>query len=605
MTGVPIVYGLLPALYRNRDAASDGALLALTQVLDEARAIVEQDIDGLYVNWFAETADEWVLPYIGELVGLSEFELPAARLRAMVADTIAFRRRKGSLPATEKRLADLTGWPVQIRDGARGRTIAVHAWRHPVFSVALGTPAPAEGQRDGGYHFSPLGVDIPLYNPPRPYPGIEAPFVYALDAPHRLQSSPPDGLLPVTIYADLVGDGVARAVPSSAIVAGDLSHWRHEAGGHAKVVIDPELGRLLLTPPPEHPPRLAVGYTYAATAAIGGGPYERVMTVPSDTTWVAYVDGAATEAAATGQPRAFPTLAAALAVYAAVPGCGMIRLLDSATHDVDGVRIGAEPDGCAADPNAPRRLTIEALSGENPCLTGDITADGRGAGSELVLSGLWIAGKITVCGLTALEMRHCTLRQPAGRAAEGGVAIEARNTDAGAPRVTLESCLAGPVDLARDVHISTTECVIDCDRSGRAIIGHGQAELAMTTVLGTTTLARLVATDVIFDDRLEVAANDEGTVRNSYFPDGSRTPPPADCVTGTASLQPLYVSRTFGQPGYAALAPETDAAITAGGTAQGEMGVYHALRTAEREALLEAGLKAYLPFGLSWHIVLE
>ena len=35
--------------------------------------ILEGDIDRLYDDWFAETCEEWVVPYIGDLLGFQLF----------------------------------------------------------------------------------------------------------------------------------------------------------------------------------------------------------------------------------------------------------------------------------------------------------------------------------------------------------------------------------------------------------------------------------------------------------------------------------------------------------------------------------------------------
>ena len=65
------LYQNLPAIYRLRDSAEGEALRALLAVIEQELEIVEADIEGLYENWFVETADEWVLPYIGDLLGVA------------------------------------------------------------------------------------------------------------------------------------------------------------------------------------------------------------------------------------------------------------------------------------------------------------------------------------------------------------------------------------------------------------------------------------------------------------------------------------------------------------------------------------------------------
>ena len=55
----------LPAFYRQRDAEEGGPLRALLTVIAEQGALLEADIAKLYDNWFIETCDEWLIPYIG------------------------------------------------------------------------------------------------------------------------------------------------------------------------------------------------------------------------------------------------------------------------------------------------------------------------------------------------------------------------------------------------------------------------------------------------------------------------------------------------------------------------------------------------------------
>src|SRR5512135_1542160 len=112
------LYDLVPAIYRLRDAEQGYPLKALLRVMSEQVNVVEDDIRQLYDNWFIETAQDWVVPYLGHLIGyqpVHEAGLPgnpataegAARNRRLiprheVADTVRFRRRKGTRPILEE-----------------------------------------------------------------------------------------------------------------------------------------------------------------------------------------------------------------------------------------------------------------------------------------------------------------------------------------------------------------------------------------------------------------------------------------------------------------------------------------------------------------------
>src|SRR5436853_5814930 len=100
------LYGLLPGVYRKRDAEFGQPLRALLRVIAEQVNVVEDDIAQLYENWFIETCEDWVVPYIADLVGyraVRDAGQAGSSLsqRCEVANTIAYRRRKGTLSVLE------------------------------------------------------------------------------------------------------------------------------------------------------------------------------------------------------------------------------------------------------------------------------------------------------------------------------------------------------------------------------------------------------------------------------------------------------------------------------------------------------------------------
>jgi hypothetical protein len=234
------LYDLLPAIYGIRDADQGYPLRALLRVVAEQVNVVEDDIAQLYENWFIETCEDWVVPYIGDLVGYqvvheagepSDVIAPRDRQREKifiprrdVANTIRYRRRKGTLALLELLAQDAAGWPARavefytllgwtqhlnhlrrtrgrtadVRNGgaldrlespfdttahtvdvrrtishrAPGRynipSVGLFVWRLQSYSV---TDTPAYCLEEEGpqcYTFSVLGNDTPLYNHPEP-----------------------------------------------------------------------------------------------------------------------------------------------------------------------------------------------------------------------------------------------------------------------------------------------------------------------------------------------------------------------------------------------------------------------------------------------------
>jgi len=117
------LYELMPLVHRMRDAEQGYPLKALLAVIAEQVNVVEDDIAQLYENWFIETCEDWVAPYIGDLIGYrpaGESHVEGARAlgkalypRREIANTVAARRRKGALSLLELLASDGAGWPAR------------------------------------------------------------------------------------------------------------------------------------------------------------------------------------------------------------------------------------------------------------------------------------------------------------------------------------------------------------------------------------------------------------------------------------------------------------------------------------------------------------
>lgn len=105
------IYALLPAIFRLRDAERGGQLAALFQVFEDQASLVRDNIWQLYDDQFIETCAPWAIPYIGELIGFDPVytvALSGSDSRAEVANTIGYRRRKGTLLAMEQLTHDVS-----------------------------------------------------------------------------------------------------------------------------------------------------------------------------------------------------------------------------------------------------------------------------------------------------------------------------------------------------------------------------------------------------------------------------------------------------------------------------------------------------------------
>ena len=213
------LYALLPSIYRIRDQEAGGPLKAFLAVLAEQAEVLEEDLAQLYDDQFIETCAEWVVPYLGNLIGYRRLQDAASAngsSRAEVANTIAYRRRKGTVSVVEQLATDVTGWKaraveyfqqvcatqylnhvrpthlavtdlrrqrqvmwsqtpfdsmphvVDVRwiGSGRGRynlpNVGLFLWRLQPYRVAKGT---AKLIKDGCFTFHPLGFDVSLLNP--------------------------------------------------------------------------------------------------------------------------------------------------------------------------------------------------------------------------------------------------------------------------------------------------------------------------------------------------------------------------------------------------------------------------------------------------------
>lgn len=106
------LYPLLPAVLRLRDAERGEPLRALMALLEVELDRVQDEADTAWDNAFIETCEEWLVPYIGDALGvtpLRQVDATGFSMRAHVANTLAYRRRKGTAAVLEQLARDLTG----------------------------------------------------------------------------------------------------------------------------------------------------------------------------------------------------------------------------------------------------------------------------------------------------------------------------------------------------------------------------------------------------------------------------------------------------------------------------------------------------------------
>jgi hypothetical protein len=501
MTTADELYELLPAFYRIRDAEQGGALRALVDVLAAEVEVLNDSLDQFYDDLFIETCAPWVTPYIGDLVGYRPLDGQppgVASPRAEVANTIAYRRRKGTAAMLEQLGRDVTGWPaavvefferlatsqylnhmrpaavatvnlrdrtaLELRGGAFDRAartaqvgrieigagrynipnIGIFLWRTMAVPLRRSplTPVDGDGRR---FRVDPLGADTPLYGRPRTEDEVTH-LAGPLDVPMPLTRRYLDAHLADYYGADqgLLIEVNGTVVSRADIRVCDLSDlgtgWAHEPKpGSGRVAIDPVLGRICF--PETAGANPTATFHYGQSVPVGGGAYDRGAPATLNGPVVRIASGGdLTGQAASG---------------------GTVELTGSGRY--------AAPAAISTTTTAPVLLRAADQTRPHLAATGPIRLDAAPGGSVL-LDGLLISGGPLVLPpapdneLRTVHMRHCTLVPGRGRSATGE-AVDPRAVSLlvldPLARVVVERSVIGSVVAVEGATVTLVDTVLD------------------------------------------------------------------------------------------------------------------------------------------------
>jgi hypothetical protein len=666
------LYRLLPAVYRLRDHDEGGPLRALIAVLAEQAAVVQEGVEQAYDDLFIETCAEWAVPYIGDLIGARLLGATAAAAapfsrRAQVANTLAARRRKGTLAMLEQLARDTTNYPAvaveffkllvttqymnhprpesagtadvrrrgllertdtpfdRLAHTFEARRIGSGRGRYNIPNVGLflfrlkslplteANAARFDVADDFRYLFNPLGIDTPLFNQPRTETTLTQ-LAEPANVPGRISrldmEADKGGFYgkDASVFLRVGGNDIAAAdvVVCNLSDRGDGTNaWAHARAD--KYSIDPALGRLALPTgaPPPAPDEVLVSFRYGFGDEIGGGEYER----PADPAHPA--------------TRRVPADADLQTALDSVLDGGVVEIGDSRTYKLN----SAAPNlGVAAN----RRVEVRAANGARPGIDmdgGAFLVEGDD-GAEVVLSGLVIAGGALRVrgGLKSLTLTDCTLVPGLSRSRLNEPAQPAAPSllvEAGGVNLSLRRCITGGVrlvntsqaDIARSVVDATAEQGLAFAAAPDETRPGGELKIADCTVVGRVDAQTLKASNCIFVARAAVAAEapvraartQTGCVRFCFLPLGSRVPRRYQCHPASAEeatrVRPVFTSLLFGTPGYCQLRQSCPPEISRGADDESEMGVFHDLHQPQRETNLRVRLEEYLRFGLEAGII--
>ena len=565
-TDADALYALLPAFVRMRDQTQGGGVLqALVGVIAEQAQVVSASLDQLYDDQFIETCALWVVPYIGDLIGFTPLRplgpgQPSAT-RAEVADTIGYRRRKGTLAMMEQLCSDVTGWPgmaveyftrlsttqyvrnhlrldnaivdvhsaitavdaggafdlpprtadVRRIDSGRGRynipNIGLFVWRLAPYAN-FGHPAFAMGPNR--YTFDPFGGDVPLVNLP-PVTASTFALTGRVNLPFFLQRYP--------LYTGVQPYAAPAPQPP------------------------PPPSGTAPPPPPPGPaqPPVGVAVNGTAVAAIrwcdlsSWAPPTEAGSVAVDPVLGRLVFATATAPAATDAvtvdytyafsgdygggaydqpvPAQEAQLTAADVTVADLPTATgqLLEITDS------GIYLGnldlSPDDGL---------LVVRAGQLQRPVVTGDVTIAGA-AEASVTLRGLGIGGSLTIAGTGPLTVRleHCTVR---GGADWSSAAVSGT--------LVIDHSLCGAVEVNPDVEVTICDSAVDAGSdtapalSAGAGAPAGSITIARSTILGTVAARTIpLLENSIVTGSAVSTERQAGCVRYSFVPlAGSQTP---------------------------------------------------------------------------------
>jgi len=528
-TGRDRLYELLPAVHRIADAGEGEALRALLALINEQADNIRDDIRQMWDDFFIETAQHWVIPYLGDLVGnipLHDLDVRAAaetaerlfadlpgpdlavdnpiRLRADVAKTIYYRRRKGTPAMLEQLARDVTGWDVRLveffqlldwiqhlehvrldchgcpdlRSIERNDRIggpwdeathtvdvrAINEWdgwygiknvgfflwrlralpRARVDSRPIGNPATT-----WRYTFSPLGRNVPLYSAGR---------FEETAAGRSTELSVADAIRPAAFFEDLTA-AHAPAPPTPPPSA----YYGPEAAAGLVIEVEPTGGGPLLPVPTSD----IVCANLDAWTTVGQPPGTQICIDPSrgrigmpagrpnQHPVVTFCEGFATEMAGGEYSRANWTPAPDVVVTGgkatldtAIAG----RLPTQRTFQVDDSRTYTLGSDITLKPG--EALTIQARNGVRPHLrlTGtaaSIAVKGQDDQGRLTLNGVLVEGGLRIeSSLEAVRIMHSTLVP--GRSVEQ----EASSPPTGPSLVVAGGTTANPLNTGLEVQIA-------------------------------------------------------------------------------------------------------------------------------------------------------
>lgn len=580
------LYNLLPEIYRVRDAEQGMPLKALLSVIADEVGGFEENLKQLYDDQFIETCAEWVVPYIGDLVAYKTLHSKRTKYlssRAEVANTVAYRRRKGTATMLEQLARDVTNWPARVvefyqllattqymnhirpnnfyspnlrdweslemLDTAFDRTartvdvrrissgagkynipnIGIFLWRLQACSM---TESPAFQLDDCRFFFSPLGNDTHLFTKPEAEEDISQ-LAKRLNVP-----DPINRRLMAEYLTDYYGvkksiliEKSGTEIPYEDILVCDLSDMENSGEWTNK--------------PPEADPDHGIQAKIAIDPVLGRIAFsDALKPEQNEVVKVTYHYGFSHDMGG-GEYDREQTFGQETESMEQVTSPAKIQeSLTRLSSDGGTVEIGDSgqySETLSVSLSGAAKIALRAKNGHRPTLAldEDLTVEGEKEG-VVSLNGLLITGGRLIIPknnnkLRLVRLRHCTLVPGISLDHDGTPQqpdTESVCVELSTVKVEIDHCILGGLRVVEGAEVKITNSIIDATNREKvaysAMDGSsygGVLEIVNTTVIGKvyTRLLKLAA-NTLFLSQVESKQKQVGCVRFSFVPVGARVP---------------------------------------------------------------------------------
>ncbi|WP_299495239.1 hypothetical protein [uncultured Shewanella sp.] len=626
------LYRLLPLTYREHDFSNQQSFRALMAVLEGVQDSLDENMMLLYQNWFIETCETGHIPYIADLVNLSELDPDPvfAIQRRYVANYLAYKRRSGIVPTLNNSVHDtsgyacysinstdkmLTSWSdrdpqliaktFNIKDHDNvpfsqaahlpkftsdktglfmakageltPNMLQVYLWRKQPVVQSYAQLFPVKGT-EHAWSLSPRQEVWPLCHQPQGLASLDTvhtaqQYPYLINPNQRDEVSSMEGRPSVAFF---VYDGAShqmRAIEDNDVVMTDLSLWQSNDGQQARVLFDASLGRVLILDSQLNG-KLLISYCYLHNAVVGASPRYRGVSQGSSITKRSL--------------ELYPSQDSLFEAFTSNNASQVQVSFANNAHYVLSQPLKIDLKG--------EDVTLVAEDYVCPTLSGQIevtnTAD---TPARLILDGLRVYGQLHISKNVDIHLKDSSLLNDIL-----WIAIPAeQNTDLRLAKIRVENGLIVSQKLMKHADYELNNSALICSSSStvRAFCCHN------STLIGDITCLKVKAiSNSLVEGTFTLINPNRAMLQYSYFselvlPHGTQTEQViTDADLGRHGVQ--FSSTRYFDADFLVLAYGSAPQLLTGAANGEEVGVFNQLLTRKKEKNIKKQFDRFLPLGM-------